>query len=188
MRNGNETYVTEYRKKYGTFEELMSRNSFKKVPVLSVDSRKLLDAKDMPSLVRLDQTFGVGSSQTWLYTQLKQLLVVCGITKQNMAKEQIKALANVIIGNFPSMKINEFMLFESRFMGGRYDQFFGETSYFLTITRSLQTFNVELRKFYANIEEEKRRHHQEALPPTESSSESSINMSLGSSFVRFFKV
>ena len=113
MRNGNETYVTEYRKKYGTFEKLMSRTSFEKVPVLSVDFRKLLDAKDVPSLVRLDQTFGVGSSQTWLFTHLKQLLVICGITKEKMDEKQIEALANVIIGNFPSMKLTEFMLFES---------------------------------------------------------------------------
>lgn len=177
-RNGSETYVTEYRKKYGTFEVLMSRNSFEKVPVLSVDFRKLLDAKDVPSFVRLDQTFGVGSSQTWLYTHLKQLVVVCGITNEKMDKKQIDALANVIIGNFPSMKINEFMLFESWFMGGRYDQFFGETSYFLTLTRSLQTFNVELRKLYANIEEEKRRHHQEAMPPVDRRNTLDLNISM----------
>ena len=178
MRNGNETYVTEYRKKYGTFEGLMSRTSFEKVPVLSVDFRKLLDAKDVPSLVRLDQTFGVGSSQTWLFTHLKQLLVICGITNEKMDEKQIKALANVIIGNFPSMKLTEFMLFESWFMGGRYSQFYGETSYFLTITRSLQTFNVELRKLYANIEEEKRRHHQKAMPPIDRRNTLAVNISI----------
>lgn len=155
----------------------MSRTSFEKVPALSVDSRKLLDAKDVPSFVRLDQTFGVGSSKMWLYTHLKQLVVVCGITKDKMDEKQIEALANVIIGNFPSMKLTEFMLFESWFMGGRYSQFYGETSYFLTITHSLQTFNVELRKLYANIEEEKRRHHQEAMPPVDRRNTLAVNIS-----------
>ena len=118
----------------------------------------MLLTDDVPSFVRLNETFPEikkGASVAWLYSHIKNLVVASGISPENLANEQIDILADIIVGNYPSMKLTEFMLFESRFLSGMYEEFYGETSYILAITRSLQRFRKDLNLIYAQIEREK---------------------------------
>lgn len=78
--------------------------------------------------------------------------VSSGVLKGKISDEQIDILASVIVANYPSMKLTEFMLFETYFLGGRYSAFYGETSYIMAITRSLYQFRAELNGIYWRIE------------------------------------
>ena len=146
--------MTEYTKKYGNIDGVTKNLSFEDIGELVSDKVIALSA-DIPSFKRLDETFGSGASVCWLYSHLKKLLVTVGVTEMKMSDSQIRVLAGIIVSNFPSIKLTEFMLFESRFLGGKYEQFYGETSYVLAITRSLRMFCRELRIIYEMIEAEK---------------------------------
>lgn len=147
-------YVTEYRKKYGSLERVCKLMSFTNIGKVAADRDSAISA-DIPSFVRLNQTFGEHASAIWLYTHLKSLLVRFLVDEKKMSDEQVEFLANIIVTNFPSMKLTEFMLFESYFLGGRYQEFYGETSYILAITRSLQQFKKDLNDIYWQIERDK---------------------------------
>lgn len=113
---------------------------------------------DVPSFVRLNETFPdteKGASVAWLFSHIKNLVVASGISPDNLANEQIDILADIIVGNYPSMKLTEFMLFESYFLGGKYQEFYGEASYIMAITKSLNKFRQDLNLIYAQIEREK---------------------------------
>ena len=122
-----------------------------------VSQNTLLLTDDVPSFVRLNETFPdtkKGASVAWLYSHIKNLVVASGISKENLANEQIDILADIIVGNYPSMKLTEFMLFESYFLGGKYQEFYGEASYIMAITKSLCKFRQDLNLIYARIERE----------------------------------
>lgn len=147
-------YVTEYRQKYGSIEGVCKMMSFTDIGKVAADRDSAISA-DIPSFVRLNQTFGEHASGIWLYAHLKSLLVRFLVDEKKMSDEQIDFLANIIVTNYPSMKLTEFMLFESYFLGGRYQDFYGETSYILAITRSLQQFKKDLNTIYWQIERDK---------------------------------
>ena len=147
-------YVTEYQQKYGSLERICKLMSFTDIGKVAADRDSAISA-DIPSFVRLNQTFGEKASIFWLYTHLKSLLVRFLVDEKKMSDEQVEFLANIIVTNFPSMKLTEFMLFESYFLGGRYQEFYGETSYILAITRSLQQFKKDLNIIYLQIERDK---------------------------------
>lgn len=127
--------------------------SFGGIGRLANDVSKALSA-DVPTFYRLDQTFGKEAGVQWLYSHLKNLLTTSGILKERMSNEQVDILASIITANYPAMTLTEFMLFESRFLGGCYEEFYGETSYVMAITRSLQRFKKDLNDIYAQIERE----------------------------------
>lgn len=147
-------YVAEYRKKYGSLEGVCKLMSFTDIGKVAADRDSAISA-DIPSFVRLNQTFGEKASIFWLYTHLKSLLVRFLVDEKKMSDEQIEFLASVIATNHPTMKLTEFMLFESYFLGGRYQEFYGENSYILAITRSLQQFKKDLNTIYWQIERDK---------------------------------
>ena len=128
--------------------------SFTDIGKVAADRDSALSA-NIPSFVRLNQTFGENASSIWLYTHLKSLLIRFLVDEKKMSDEQVEFLANIIISNHPSMKLTEFMLFESYFLGGRYQEFYGETSYIMAITRSLQQFKKDLNDIYWKIERDK---------------------------------
>lgn len=153
MRQEEPEYLEVYRKKYGDFHNLCKELSFAEIGKVSHDVSEALIA-DVPSFVRLNNVYGDNASTKWLYSHLKNLLASSGILKEKMSNEQIEILAGIITNNYPTLKLTEFMLFESRFLGGKYEEFYGETSYTLAITRSLNQFRKDLNTIYAQIERE----------------------------------
>lgn len=116
--------------------------SFSQLGKLAADTTSALTS-DVPTFIRLNQTFGSLASQTWICSHLKNLLSHFLVDEKKISEEQIEFLANVIVNNYPSMKLTEFMLFESYFLQGKYKDFYGETSYILAITSSLQAFKKD---------------------------------------------
>lgn len=111
--------------------------------------------RESPSLVRIDVTYGRGSSASWLFSVLQGMFVFLGVTEERFSKEQIYNLACNISANYKTLKLAEILLFVSRFEAGKYGKFYGDTSYALTVADALNTFMEERAIFYSNLEQEK---------------------------------
>lgn len=83
------------------------------------------------------------------------MFVFLGVTDDKFSKEQIYNLARNIYANYKTLKIVEFMLFVTRFEGGKYGRFYGDTSYALVVGDALNQFMVEREHYYADIERER---------------------------------
>lgn len=143
-----------YQKKYGSLEGVSKELSFGDLGKVAADMAAALTS-DVPTFVRLNQTFGSLAGITWIYSHLKNLLTRFLVGEHKIAEEQIEFLASIIVNNHPTMKLTEFMLFENYFLGGRYEEFYGETSYILAITRSLQKFKKDLNIIYQQIKRDR---------------------------------
>ena len=148
-----------YQQKYGSIAGVCKELSFNDLGALAADKSAALTS-DVPTFVRLNQTFGEHSSTAWLYSHLKNLLARFLVGEMKIADEQIDFLADIIVNNHPTMKLTEFMLFENYFLGGRYEEFYGESSYIFAITRSLQKFKKDLNIIYQQIERDKERNRE----------------------------
>jgi hypothetical protein len=102
--------------------------------------------------VRIDITYGKGSAVSWLYDILQGMFLFLGVNTERFGKEQIYNLACNIYANYKTLKVVEFLLFVTRFEGGRYGRFYGGDSYALVVTESLNKFMVEREHYYADIE------------------------------------
>lgn len=111
--------------------------------------------RDSPTFVRIDLTYGKGSSAKWIYDILQGMFVFLGVTNEKFSKEQIYNLACNIYANYKTLKVVEFLLFVSRFEAGKYGRFYGDTSYALVVGDSLNQFMVEREHYYADIERER---------------------------------
>ena len=111
--------------------------------------------RDSPTLVRIDITYGKGSSVSWLYNILQGMFVFLGVTNDKFSKEQIYNLACNIYANYKTLKVVEILLFVTRFEAGRYGRFYGDTSYALVVGEALNKFMVEREHYYADIERER---------------------------------
>ena len=108
--------------------------------------------RDSPTFVRLDITYGRGSSANWLYNILQGMFIFLGVTNDKFSKEQVYNLACSIYANYKTLKVVEFLLFVTRFEGGKYGRFYGGDSYALVVTEALGKFMVEREHYYADIE------------------------------------
>ena len=141
-------------KKYGSFEKLC--NTFSYVAMNDITENPIeVFRRDTPSLVRMDVTYGKGSSSAWLYDILQATFLFLGVTNDKFAKEQVYDLARVIASQYKSLKTAELLLFISRFKAGRYGRFYGDTSYALVMTEALKTFMEERSDYYQQVEREK---------------------------------
>lgn len=118
-----------------------------------------------PSLVRIDKTYGNGSSDAWLYDVLQATLVFLGVGEDKFRKEQILDLAKTITSQYPAIKVSEILLFLARFKSGKYGRFYGDSSYALVIMESLDKFyNGECADYrrQAREQEEERKRKEDA--------------------------
>lgn len=145
-----------YQQKYGSIDGVSRELSFNDLGKLAADTASALTS-DVPTFVRLNQSFGNLASVTWIFSHLRNLLSRFLVDDQKISNPQIEFLADIIVNNHPTMKLTEFMLFENYFLGGKYEEFYGETSYILAITRSLQRFKSDLKDVYVQIERDKQR-------------------------------
>lgn len=80
------------------------------------------------------------------------MFLFLGVNTERFGKEQIYNLACNIYANYKTLKVVEFLLFVTRFEGGRYGRFYGGDSYSLVVTEALNKFMVEREHYYADIE------------------------------------
>ena len=111
--------------------------------------------RESPTFVRIDLTYGKGSSANWIYNILQGMFVFLGVTNDKFSKEQIYNLACNIYANYKTLKVVEVLLFVTRFEAGRYGRFYGDTSYALVVGDALRQFMVEREHYYADIERER---------------------------------
>lgn len=148
------TFVTEILTRHGSFIQMSNKfsyankNNFVAIPI---DCFR----RDSPSLVRIDITYGKGSSANWLFGILQGMFIFLGVTNDKFSKEQIYNLARNIASNYKTLKVVEILLFVSRFETGIYGRFYGDTSYALTVGEALKQFMVEREHYYADIERER---------------------------------
>lgn len=145
------TFVTEITQRYGSFIQLSNKFSYANKGMFVQDAAACF-RRDSPTFVRIDLTYGKGSSANWIYNILQGMFVFLGVTNDKFSKEQIYNLACNIYANYKTLKVVEFMLFVSRFEAGKYGKFYGDTSYALTVGDALNQFMVEREHYYADIE------------------------------------
>ena len=145
------TFVTEITTRYGSFNQLSNKFSYANKNAFVQDAMACF-RRDSPTFVRIDITYGKGSSANWLYNVLQGMFVFLGVTNDRFSKEQVYNLACSIYANYKTLKVVEFLLFVTRFEGGKYGRFYGGDSYALIVTEALNKFMVEREHYYADIE------------------------------------
>jgi hypothetical protein len=143
--------VTEITTRYGSFTQLSNKFSYANKNAFVQDTLACF-RRDSPTFVRIDITYGKGSSANWLYNILQGMFVFLGVTNDRFSKEQVYNLACNIYANYKTLKVVEFLLFVTRFEGGKYGRFYGGDSYALVVTEALNKFLVEREHYYADIE------------------------------------
>lgn len=143
--------MTEITTRYGSFVQLSNKFSYANKNVFVQDAMACF-RRDSPTFVRIDITYGKGSSANWLYNILQGMFVFLGVTNDKFSKEQVYNLACNIYANYKTLKVVEFLLFVTRFEGGKYGRFYGGDSYALVVTEALNKFMVERERYYADIE------------------------------------
>ena len=147
------TWISEILTSHGSFEQMSSKFSYLNKSRF-VDKPLDCFRRDSPSLVRLDIAYGRGSAAKWLFGMLQGMFVFLGVTNDRFSKEQIYNLAQNIASNYKTLKVAEVMLFVSEFESGKFGRFYGDTSYALVVTNSINQFMVEREHYYADIERE----------------------------------
>ena len=145
------TFVTEITTRYGSFTQLSNKFSYANKNAFVQDAMACF-RRDSPTFVRLDITYGRGSSANWIYNILQGMFIFLGVTNDRFSKEQVYNLACSIYANYKTLKVVEFLLFVTRFEGGKYGRFYGGDSYALVVTEALNKFLVEREHYYADIE------------------------------------
>ena len=145
------SWTTEITTRYGSFIQLSNKFSYANKN-LFVENAIDCFRRDSPTLVRVDVTYGKGSSANWLYNVLQGMFVFLGVTDDRFSKEQVYNLACNIAANYKTLKVVEILLFVSRFEAGKYGRFYGGDSYALVVTEAINKFMVEREHYYADIE------------------------------------
>lgn len=149
------SWTAEITQRYGSFVQFSNRFSYARMDdIVQVPSECF--RRESPTLVRIDITYGRGSSASWLYDLLQSMFIFFGVTSERFSKEQVFDLARTIASQYKTLKVAEILLFVARFKAGKYGKFYGDTSYALTVTDALNQFMVEREHHYADIEREKR--------------------------------
>lgn len=145
------SWTTEITTRYGSFIQLSNKFSYANKNTFVANTVDCF-RRDSPSLVRIDVTYGKGSSANWLYNVLQGMFVFLGVTDDRFSKEQVYNLASNIAANYKTLKVVEILLFVSRFEAGKYGRFYGGDSYALVLTEAINKFMVEREHYYADIE------------------------------------
>ena len=148
------TFVTEITTRYGSFIQLSNKFSYANKGMFVQDAAACF-RRESPTFVRIDLTYGKGSSANWMYNILQGMFVFLGVTNEKFSKEQIYNLACNIYANYKTLKVVEFLLFVTRFEAGKYGRFYGDTSYALVVGDALNQFMVEREHYYADIERQR---------------------------------
>lgn len=160
MRRGLPIWAEAIRKKYGDFKSVCNIFHPSKVAAVGANPIKAL-AMETPSLVRLNVTYGDGAARQWIYIVLQSCLRMLGVESRNMADGQVAHLADVIVGTYPWLTMAEFLLFIHRFEAGMYERFYGDASYFQSVTKSLAMFMYDRNELLSEMEAQRKRNNKD---------------------------
>ena len=96
---------------------------------------------NVPTLAHLNAAYLSNTAQQWLVAQLFDLSEFVG-AKDKLNENQLRQLAQIIVTQYPYMRVTELMLFFYNFKLGKYADFYGTVDP-LAITKSLREFMVE---------------------------------------------
>ena len=142
---------------YGGFQNLSNTFSYARMNDIVQNPIEVF-RRDTPTLIRIDITYGKGSSASWLFDLLQAMFIFLGVTDDRFSKEQVLDLARTIVSQYGTIKMAEMLLFLSRFKAGKYGRFYGGDSYALVVTEALNVFIGERARYYEQIENEEREH------------------------------
>ena len=109
-----------------------------------------------PSLATVNEAFGKGTAQSWLAFQLRDLSEFSG-AKEKLSIGQIDDITEVIMSQFPFLKVTELMHFFLLFKSGKFGKFYGAVDG-LAIMEALREFIDDRNdKIYRWRQEEERR-------------------------------
>lgn len=159
-KSAEPTFVAEIQKKYGDFKSVCMAFEPPKRSWVCANPIKAIQT-DTPTLARLNTTYGDGSARQWLFMVLQDCFRTLGVDSTKMSDTQIIRLADTIVGAYYYLSMAEFLLFIARCEAGYYERFYGDASYFLAITKSLQMFMSDRNELYAEVEREKQKEKRE---------------------------
>lgn len=109
-----------------------------------------------PSLRVVNEAFGKGTVQSWLAFQLRDLSEFSG-AKEKLGIGQIDDITEVIMSQYPFLKVTELMYFFLLFKSGKFGKFYGAVDG-LAIMEALREFIDDRNdKIYRWNQEEERR-------------------------------
>ena len=96
---------------------------------------------NVPTLAHLNTAYLSNTAQQWLVAQLFDLSEFVG-ARDKLNDNQLRQLAQIIVTQYPYLRVTELMLFFYNFKLGKYAEFYGTVDP-LAITKSLREFMVE---------------------------------------------
>lgn len=96
---------------------------------------------NVPTLAHLNAAYISTTAQKWLVAQIFDLSEFVGV-KDKLNENQLRQLAQIIVTQYPYLRVTELMLFFYNFKLGKYAEFYGTVDP-LAITKSLREFMVE---------------------------------------------
>ena len=96
---------------------------------------------NVPTLAHLNAAYLSNTAQQWLVAQLFDLSEFAG-ARDKLNENQLRQLAQIIVTQYPYLRVTELMLFFFNFKLGKYAEFYGTVDP-LAITKSLRQFMKE---------------------------------------------
>lgn len=138
-----------YLSKYGDRVSFLNRHSPDKQITLCADEKvAILD--ESPTLTDLNITYGGNTAVMFLIPQLFNMSEFCG-AKDKFTDRQIEETAQLIVCNYPWLKVLEMMTFCKRFKSGVYGRFYGAVDP-MVIMCALRDFLEYRNDVYADYE------------------------------------
>lgn len=117
--------------------------------LLARDPDRCMTDADAPLLSVVESVYGVNAAIGWLVGQIEDLFKMTAVG----AKADFSAMtsaAEVILANYPDLRVTDIMLFFSRFKAGRYGKFYGAADP-LAVTEALARYREERREALGRI-------------------------------------
>lgn len=109
--------------------------------------------RNYPTLAEINFTYGEGTADNWLTTQLADVALFTGA--KNLDKYQQTQTARLIASQYYYIKITEFLVFFQWFKGGKYGKFYGSVDP-MVIMCALRDFITERNEIIGRVEQEER--------------------------------
>lgn len=118
-------------------------------PMVVRDPDRCMTDADAPLLSVVEGVYGVNAALGWLVGQIEDLFKMTAVgVKADF--HVLTSTAEVILANYPDLRVTDIMLFLSRFKAGRYGKFYGAADP-LAVTEALARYREERREALGRI-------------------------------------
>lgn len=116
---------------------------------LARDPDRCMTDADAPLLSVVEGVYGENAALGWLVGQIEDLFKMTAVgVKADF--NMLTSTAEVILANYPDLRVTDIMLFFSRFKAGRYGKFYGAADP-LAVTEALARYSEERRDALGRI-------------------------------------